>query len=543
MPLGVTVRSVVLALTFALIGCTGVRSGGLNAVPGTVSDGGGADGPDATSKDGPSVGTPRPFDAGAPDAPPPDAPRSPDAPVPADAAPDLPPSCPPNACGGCKALTARPGETCGSGCGRYKCNGTDEVICEDPRPNGCGGCKALPSAPGVACGACGTYKCDGQEALVCNDPGLNECGGCAALTGRKDAPCGTGGCGRLHCTGKDALTCEGPMANACGGCGMLDGSKDAPCGAGNCGRLHCRGSDALVCEGPMPNACGGCGTLMGTKDAPCGPGGCGRLRCRGNDALVCEGAMPNACGGCMALATPPGGDCGACGRTACEGLDATRCVETTCGGDKPVCLRATCVECTPGAKRCGMTGVETCNRQGTFVLSEACLPGTACQQSATEADCVGVTPFTPMEGAMSSAPSFTWAYRNRVPGAAVCSVLMLDKAGSPADGIGEDAFYVGGADRLTPALDRARYFPHSEVQWSVITVACSDPMATCQACLDSQACATQGVLTHMPCAGTVLTTPVRHLIIDEQPGPPAPTPTPTPPDPPGPRPGPGPRPF
>jgi hypothetical protein len=524
--MGDNVRTALLVAACLLVGCNGVRSGGLNAGSGFQTDG-------EAPTDGAMVGGQHPFDAAAPDAgsdahlstPPDAAPAAPDAYL------DAAPGCPANACGGCKTLTARPGDACGSGCGQYRCSGTDEVVCDDPGLNPCGGCKKLPAAPGVACGgACGAYQCDGKEALICADPPRNACGGCKPLSATPGASCGA--CGKLICNGSDDVTCMDPGKNACNGCGPLAGRPGDTCGSG-CGKLACSGPEALTCMDTGRNECGGCRPLTGRKDAACGEGGCGRMVCRGSDALECSGPPPNVCGGCSALPTPPGATCGTCGKIECDGKDGVRCVETVCGGNRPICLRATCVECTPGTRRCGPTGVQTCDGNGSFTGSVTCGAGTVCQSSGREADCLAVSLGAPPDGATAAAPSFSWSFAHRVPGARVCSVLMLDKGPDPADGIGEDAFYAGGDERVTPMLDPVRYGPGTVVTWAVIAVACSDPNATCaQPCSDPRECALRGVLHNLPCDGAVLTSASRKVTIDDlpHPGPP-------------PDPGPGPRPF
>jgi hypothetical protein len=525
MRLGVTVRDVVMAATCLLFGCNGVKSGGLNAGQGVPTDA-------EAASDGPSVGGQHPFEAGVPA----DGPRDarlgppPDAPPGLDARPDVPPGCPANACGGCKTLTGRPGDACGSGCGQYRCSGIDEVVCDDPGLNPCGGCKKLPGAPGVACGgACGSYRCDGKEALTCLDPPKNACGGCKPLSGMPGASCGA--CGRLACNGADDLACTDPGKNSCGGCTPLAGRPGDTCGSG-CGNLACSGTEALVCMDPGKNSCGGCKPLTGMKDAVCGDGGCGRMRCRGTDALECSGPAPNACGGCSPLPQAPGATCGTCGKIECEGKEGVRCVETVCGGTRPICLRATCVECTPGTKRCGPLGVQTCDSNGTFTNSTTCGAGTACQESGRDADCLTLSLATPLDGAINPAPTFSWTFSHRLPGARVCSVVMLDKGDNPGDGLGEDAFYAGPEEHVTPALDPLRYVPGTMLSWAVIAVACTDPNAACaQPCGDARTCATQGVLGNLPCQGTVLTSAQRHLTIDL----PHPGPLPDP--------GPGPHPF
>ncbi|MBU0553129.1 putative metal-binding motif-containing protein [Myxococcota bacterium] len=88
--------------------------------------------------------------------------------------------------------------------------------------------------------------------------------------------------------------------------------------------------DGEVDEG-LRNACGGCGALDGQLDAPCGEGDCGRLACEGQDALRCVGGGLNACGRCGPLEGAPGEPCGLCGALACAYHGGLECL-----GDMPL---------------------------------------------------------------------------------------------------------------------------------------------------------------------------------------------------------------
>ncbi|MFN7134739.1 MAG: hypothetical protein ACK4N5_21850, partial [Myxococcales bacterium] len=121
-----------------------------------------------------------------------------------------------NACGGCKGLTGTPGTPC-DGCGTWKCDGKEAVVCTAPT-----------TKPGTACnstdGCTGTNVCDAESGkVVCNAPAKNACGKCGGpvLTGRGDNCTTLQGCsGKLVCnTAGDALLCEGPPKNNCGICG------------------------------------------------------------------------------------------------------------------------------------------------------------------------------------------------------------------------------------------------------------------------------------------------------------------------------------
>ncbi len=93
------------------------------------------------------------------------------------------------------------------------------LTCNDPGLNVCGGCTALTGKPGDPCGTCGALACSGTNALTCSDPGKNACGGCKTLTGTPGAACGT--CGAWQCQGTDAVTCteaKPAPGTVCGTC-------------------------------------------------------------------------------------------------------------------------------------------------------------------------------------------------------------------------------------------------------------------------------------------------------------------------------------
>ncbi len=240
-------------------------------------------------------------------------------------------TCAPNACGGCKALTAAPGSKCGD-CGSVACGADREsVVCNDPGKNACGGCALLPARPGDACGVgCGggSYKCNGTELLACDGAtAANSCGGCSTLLHAQGAACGTCGTLKYACAAdRNSTYCPADDANACGGCGALAGRAGDACGG--CGKLACSGDKAsLVCNDPGKNACGGCGTLVGAINDACGA--CGKLACSGDKAsLVCSDPGTNACGGCGALPVPLGSVCGICGTSTVVCSAATK--GTTC---------------------------------------------------------------------------------------------------------------------------------------------------------------------------------------------------------------------
>lgn len=144
------------------------------------------------------------------------------------------------------------------------------------------------------------------------------------------------------------------LQNLCGGRDRLDGVPGSPCATGcdlgipvwQCGE----GNEHVFCgfssEHAHLNRCGGTACLL-ADDQPIGDdpvviaapgdpcGECGRYACDGLDALRCIPVGINACGGCAPLALPegisapliePGEPCGRdptelCGHLECNGVD------------------------------------------------------------------------------------------------------------------------------------------------------------------------------------------------------------------------------
>ncbi len=213
-----------------------------------------------------------------------------------------------NACGGCAALEARPGEACGCGGGGvWACAGEDALRCEGGVGNGCGGCGALEETPGEACGACGVVTCSGTDTTVCAERGENACGGCSALPGEPGAACGA--CGAVVCDGEEGTRCDDPGRSACGGCGALPGEPGEACGT--CGVWACAG-EGVVCQEGVTNACGGCGALehvLGTSCGACGLDvyGCGedgQTRCL--EVVGCPEGWTRVEAGSFVMGSPSG---------------------------------------------------------------------------------------------------------------------------------------------------------------------------------------------------------------------------------------------
>jgi hypothetical protein len=254
----------------------------------------------------------------------------------------------------------------------------------------------------------------------------------------------------------------------------------------------------------VANACGGCVPLARPPGAACGA--CGTLRCAGADTVTCNDPGANGCGGCKPLPAAPGSPCGVCGRLQCDGRDAVTCADRICSGVTPLCRDGACVECLPPSRRCSSpTQIEVCSPAGAWIAGAVCLPG-ACHGSGSEASCLSVAVTAPADAAtvtLLPPPSFRWSVGGRLPAVRTCNVLLLDKGGSPRDGFGEEAFYVGEASEHAPPLEPL-FYAGARVAWAVLTVACRSPAATCQPCDSPRDCAARGVLAHLPCDGVAV---------------------------------------
>ena len=171
--------------------------------------------------------------------------------------------------------------------------------------NACGGCRALTNRPGSACMATlnscvssGMYECDGTEAVQCN---------ARMPTGAAE-----------QCNGDDD-DCDGRVdegvKNTCGGCTSLPAAVGASCfvegvGCTNQGKYECDGTNALRCDA-MPCLCGN-----GVVDAgescdvmvPGGnPGSC-PVACNDNDPCTTDRKVGSLCQ-TSCLFVPMGGTC------------------------------------------------------------------------------------------------------------------------------------------------------------------------------------------------------------------------------------------
>jgi hypothetical protein len=223
----------------------------------------------------------------------------------------------------------------------------------------------------------------------------------------------------------------------------------------------------------------------------------------------------NACGGCLPLPAAPGAACGACGRYACVGKEAVECAELVCAGARPVCVASTCVECAPSTSRCGSpSDIESCDGTGSWSSTAGCTLPTRCHEGSRSAGCLGVALDGPPDLAtqpLSPAFPFSWTLPGKLSDAHVCSVLMLDKGGSPQDGTGEEAFYAGENLTWSPLLDPL-YYRNQTVSWAVLSVACKNLSAPCLiTCGTSRACAASGVLASLPCDGVPVWSATRTL--------------------------------
>ena len=140
-----------------------------------------------------------------------------------------------NACGGCDDLGDAPLiEACGvCGEGKTRCVDANALGCFGDIENACGGCRPLTATPGQACGGCdgGRWRCDGADSVQCS------CGDAAwdAVAAGQRFTCGLTTAGDVRCWGR-------------GDRGQLD-APDAPMTAIAAGWSHAcgvRASDGLV---------------------------------------------------------------------------------------------------------------------------------------------------------------------------------------------------------------------------------------------------------------------------------------------------------
>lgn len=218
-----------------------------------------------------------------------------------------------NACGGCTALSAQPGEACevDGVTGQWQCAGTAEVACVAAGPGACGGETDPEPLPGTPCGACslGRVVCDGPTDVACENgaEGLNACDSCGELTGAPGDACGDCG-GELVCF-QGGLICYEAARNRCGGCGPLEGNPGDACADGF---FVCTPEGGVVCQpsAQPTNACGGVGALTSEPGEACGACGDGWTVCASPEQVVCSGARDtNACGGCGPMLGVPGEIC------------------------------------------------------------------------------------------------------------------------------------------------------------------------------------------------------------------------------------------
>jgi hypothetical protein len=240
-----------------------------------------------------------------------------------------------NRCGGCAALPASPGDTCGCG-GTWTCDPTnaDFLVCQGGGPlNPCGGCEPLLPAPGDVCNESGVLVCAGPNATRCAAPGTGICGESPADDPLPDpgTQCGPCGNGTLVCASDGGRDCRNASAlNACNGCQLLQALPFEECADGRA--WQCTDSGALECRDRLDrNRCGGAGSLDGVPGEPCGTCGQGTWACISLNQVACLGenvAPENDCGGCGRLEGVPGQPCGTCltGVWECDGPLAVACV-------------------------------------------------------------------------------------------------------------------------------------------------------------------------------------------------------------------------
>ncbi len=288
-----------------------------------------------------------------------------------------------NACGGCAELAGAPGTPC-AGCGTWKCDGKDAVVCGEPTP------KAGTNCAGPD-GCVGTYTCDETEGqMVCNAPRKNECGKCGGpeLTD-KGADCTTpSGCsGKLACSlDGGSLFCEGPAKNICGVCGgpTVAGVGGTCASASGCnGILICNqagtGTECQVTT--TKNECGKCGgpPINGLGDS-----------CSSNDG--CSGTMVCSANGEQAVCNAPAkNNCGACGGPTIGGI-GNNCTLNGCSGTLQCNAQGNGTTCNaPTKNQCGVCGGPDLPLQGTSCSNADGCSGTwVCDAGGTALSCNAV---------------------------------------------------------------------------------------------------------------------------------------------------------
>jgi len=252
---------------------------------------------------------------------------------------------PQNSCGGCTTLPSLEGDSC-SADGFFLCVTEEELVCVGPGQNACGGFAALGEALGGPCGECGAgrFVCDGTDTVRCEEAAepRNDCGGCGTLPNRVGDACGDcDGTWACDPSNEDGLLCS-QTRNVCGSCGSPGaGALGEACTGG---RLVCGVDGQLSCESNDRNLCGGTTAL--TAEPGTGCGSCGGVNiCAGLERVVCIGSAPvNGCGGCGFLPGFPGTFCGvdhtwecnADGTMACAQTSSSVVVNNTVGGTTAV---------------------------------------------------------------------------------------------------------------------------------------------------------------------------------------------------------------
>lgn len=211
-----------------------------------------------------------------------------------------------------------------------------------PEPNACGGCAALEALPGEPCQQCGVWACDGADAVRCTPGRRGACDDGDPCT--EDEACVRG-----QCLGHNA--CVRACADGCSG----QSCPQEGCCEGECRGGACACAQGCTCELECTGA--GCAHL-------CPPGSACRLE--GNevrDILIecigslCQGDYDEFTG--VEMICRDGADC----EMRCR--DGANC-EMTCSGGARGLLEcddvAGCgLECEGESLFCG-EGIFTCNR-------------------------------------------------------------------------------------------------------------------------------------------------------------------------------------
>ncbi|MGI5861214.1 MAG: hypothetical protein ACOX6T_04045, partial [Myxococcales bacterium] len=351
-----------------------------------------------------------------------------------------------NACGGCRALDAKPGTTCGT-CSVWACDGKESLECKGPE-------ETIGSACTADNGCQGTYRCEAGE-LLCDAPTKNACGLCGGpeITGLGEDCTNNAGCaGKMACAADGTrLVCYGPSKNNCGACGKPDvPGAGATCTAENgCeGVMTCNEEGTAVsCQTTLvKNECGLCGgaAITGLNE-PC------------TNEVGCEGITVCNTSGDSTLCNAPGkNNCGACGKPQVLNIGSSCVADNGCTGSWRCGDDGGGACVAPARNECGV-----CGGPAVAELDQPCIHANGCEGTwqctpqGTGRVCVAPQPFgqactytyTDDEGIERSCASTIYCAEEN-PAEAVCKPKVMNECGTcggpPVAELGEPCMHQNG---------------------------------------------------------------------------------------------------